>query len=83
MKSEWAPASPDTNPFDFYFWSAVKGKLFKGLWKNEKELQQNIISELNKCALDKKSIRKTFKQIVPRLNAVVENKGHLIKMQYG
>ena len=83
MKSEWPPASPDTNPFDFYFWNAVKSNVYKGPWKNEKELQQKIKSEWNECASDEKLIRKAFKQIVPRLHAEVENKGHLIKMLYG
>ena len=87
MKNEWPPASPDTNPLDYYFWDAVKTKVYKGRmgepFKNEKELKQKIKSVWKECASDKKVIRKAFKQFIPRLNAVVDNNGHSIKMVYG
>ena len=87
MKNEWPPASPDTNPLDYYFWDAVKTKVYKGRmgepFKNEKELKQKIKSVWKECASDKKVIRKAFKQFITRLNAVVDNNGHSIKMVYG
>ena len=29
-KDEWPPSSPDTNPLDYWFWDAVKTKVYEG-----------------------------------------------------
>ena len=87
MKSEWPPASPDTNPLDFYFWNAVKEKVYKGRmgkpFKSEKELKQKIKAVWGECATNKEEIRKAFQQFVPRLKAVVDKNGYSIKTVYG
>ena len=87
MKSEWPPASPDTNPLDYYFWNAVKEKVYEGRmgrpFNDESELKQKIRSVWNECATNTEEIRKAFRQFVPRLRAVVDKDGYSIKMVYG
>ena len=44
--SEWYPAAPDCNPFDYYFWNKVKVKVYGGWFnqpfENEEQLKRRI-----------------------------------------
>ena len=84
---EWPPYSPDCNPLDYYFWNAVKEKVYAGRlnkpFKNELELKERIKSVWNECAKNTVEIRKAMKQFVPRLNAVADNNGYAIKTVFG
>ena len=86
-KTEWPPSSPDVNPLDFYFWNAVKEKVYEGRlnrpFQNEDELKQRIKEVWNECARNKKEIRSSMKQFVPRLRAIEEMDGNSIKTLFG
>ena len=46
-KDPWPPYSPDLNPFDFFFWTQVKRKVYEGKltpFKNLDELKRKIKS---------------------------------------
>ena len=85
-KEEWPPSSPDTNPLDYWFWDAVKMKVYEGRagrpFGNEKELKNKIRKVWTSVASDKKTIRKAIKQFVPRLREVSRRKGYSIKMVF-
>ena len=86
-KTEWPPSSPDVNPLDYYFWDAVKTKVYAGRkgrpFQNERELQQKIRTVWRECANDIVPIRKAIKQFVPRLKAIGIKKGYSTKMLFG
>ena len=84
--SEW-PASPDTNPLDYFFCNSVKSKVYEGRlgkpFSDENELQNKIRAVWEVCATNTKEIRKAIKQFVPRLRAVEQKRGYSIKMLFG
>lgn len=86
-KQEWPPSSPDCNPLDYYFWDAIKTKVYEGRFNrpfaNEEELKHRIRQVWNICATNVKDVRKSMKQFVPRLQAVTVKKGSSIKTMFG
>ena len=86
-KDAWPPSSPDTNPLDYWFWDAVKLKVYEGRagrpFDSEQELKNKIKRVWSSVASDKKTIRKAIKQFVPRLPEVARRGGYSIKMTFG
>ena len=86
-KDAWPPSSPDTNPLDYWFWDAVKLKVYEGRagrpFDSEQELKNKIKRVWSSVASDKKTIRKAIKQFVPRLREVARKGGYSIKMTFG
>lgn len=84
---EWPPNSPDCNPLDYYFWNAVKEKVYKGRinkpFQNVDELKKRIRKVWKECASAKCEIRKAIRQFAPRLHAVKDLEGASIKMLFG
>ena len=84
---EWPPYSPDCNPLDYYFWNAVKEKVYANRlnkpFNNLDELKEKIKEVWSECATNTEEIRKALKQFVPRLHAVAENDGFAIKTLFG
>ena len=71
-KNAWPPSSPDTIPLDYWFWDAVKLKVYDGRagrpFDSEQELKTNTIKRVwSSVVSDKKTIWKAIKQFVPRL----------------
>ena len=84
-KDEWPPYSPDINPLDYWFWSAVKTNVYSGKlkpFKDVAELQQKIKRVWRSC-WDLQTVRNAIKQFRPRVKAVVEAEGGPIKQLYG
>ena len=84
--TEWPPSSPDSNPLDYYFWNQVKVKVYEGMlntpFRSEAELINRIKKVWKECASNKTEIRKSVRQFIPRLKAVVEKEGGSIKKVY-
>ena len=85
-KTGWPPASPDVNPLDYYFWDAVKTKVYEDRrgkpFSNQEELKNKIRAVWNDCAKNTFIIRKAIKQFIPRLRSVEEKQGFSIKMRF-
>ena len=85
-KSDWPPSSPDCNPLDFYFWDAIKAKVYEGRlnkpFRNEEELKRKIRSVWKKLGTDITIIRKALKEFAPRARTVNETGGSCIKLFY-
>ena len=75
------------NPLDYYFWNAVKEKVYEGRmnkpFKDEDELKRRIKSVWPSCAQETDVIRRAMKQFVPRLRAIEEKQGYSIKTAFG
>ena len=86
-KDEWPTNSPDTNPFDYYFWNQVKEKVYKNrmnyLFQSEQEFISKIKAVCPSCASNVKEIRKAMKQFTGRLEEVKEKNGSSIKLLFG
>ena len=86
-KNAWPPSSPDTNPLDYWFWDAVKSKVYDGRagrpFDSEQELKNTIKRVWSSVVSDKKTIRKVIKQFVPRLRGVARKGGYSIKLTFG
>lgn len=70
---------------DFYFWDAVKAKVYEGRrlpFKDVGELQKRI-KRVWKSAVNMQSLRKAIKQFRPRLQCVIDNNGGPITAYYG
>ena len=80
-KNQWPPHSPDLNPLDHYFWSAVQDKVFAGRnepFSNVMELENQIIA-VWESACEPGPLHRAIEQFRPRLLAVVNQKGGPIK----
>ena len=86
-KTAWPPSSPDVNPLDYYFWDAVKSKVYEGRrgvpFQDEDELKRKIRAVWSECATNTSVIRKAIKQFIPRLRCVEEKQGFSIKTHFG
>ena len=86
-ENEWPPSSPDSNPLDYYFWSAVESRVYAGRgtqpFSNLSELKARIQEVWSECSNNVLEIRKSIKQFVPRLRAIEEKQGYSIKMLFG
>ena len=84
-KDQWPPHSPDCNPLDFYFWDAIKRKVYEGLrgpFHDLVELKKGI-RKVWKKAFTVEELRKAILQFRPRLKAVVSENGGPIKSFFG
>ena len=84
-KDQWSPNSPDCNPLDYYFWDAVKRKVYEG--RRERFLS---LAELKKRirkvwddSYDIATLRKAILEFRPRLQAVVTENSGPIKVHFG
>ena len=76
-KSQWPPKSPDLNPLDYWFWNALKEKVYEGrrtpftsvtqLKRRARRVWQSAINEVH--------LQKSILKFKKRLNAVVQNEG--------
>ena len=84
-KDEWPPNSPDCNPLDFFFWDAVKNKVYEGQSERSKSIKElkKQIRKVWKNACDVPTLRKAIMQFRPRLEAVVKENGGPIKIHFG
>ena len=76
-KNQWPPKSPDLNPLDYYFWNAVKEKVYEGRrepFTNLAQLKRRI-KYVWDAAFDEEASRKAITEFRKRLRAVVVNKG--------
>ena len=84
-KDQWPPNSPDCNPLDYFFWDAVKQKVYEGRrerFQNIDELKKRI-RQVWKQSYDLDTLRKAIQQFRPRLKAVVKENGGPIKSHFG
>ena len=80
-----APKSPDCNPLDYFFWDAVKRKVYEGRRERFQSLDQlkKRIRRVWKQACNLQTLRRAILQFRPRLLAVVKEKGGPIKTHFG
>ena len=84
-KDQWPPNSPDCNPLDYFFWDAIKCKVYEGQrtpFQNLTELKKRI-RKVWKDGYTVERIRKAILQFRPRLKAVVAENGGPIKSYFG
>ena len=84
-KDQWLPNSPDCNPLDYFFWDAIKCKVYEGQrtpFQNLTELKKRI-RKVWKDGYTVERIRKAILQFRPRLKAVVAENGGPIKSYFG
>jgi len=87
LPTAWPPYSPDCNPLDYHFWDAVSNRVYQGRhskpFANLSELKARIEDVWGECASNLTPIRKSIRQFVPRLEAVVAKDGGSIKTVFG
>ena len=73
-KDQWPPNSPDCSPLDYFFWDAVKRKVYEGRRERFSSLDElkKRIQRVWKDACDVETLRKAIMQFRPRLKAVVK-----------
>ena len=85
-REEWPPNSPDISPLDYFFWNQIKNKVYHKRhctpFKSLDELRQKICEVWDECANDLPTIRRSMKQFLPRVQAVVAKNGGSIKSLY-
>ena len=80
-KDQWPPNSSDYNPLDYYFWDAVKRKVYdvrRERFTSLAELKKRMRKVWND-AFDIATLRKSILEFRPRLQAVVTENGGPIK----
>jgi transposase len=81
--TDWPSYSPDCNPLDYYFWNDVSTKVYEGRhcqpFATLDEMKTKIEEVWDQCASNLTTIRKSIRQFVPRLEAVVDKEGRSIK----
>ena len=84
-KDQWPPNSPDCSPLDYFFWDAVKRKVYEGRRERFSSLDElkKQIRRVWKDACDVETLRKAIMQFRPRLKAVVKENGGPIKTHFG
>ena len=84
-KYQWPPNSPDCNPLDFFFWDAIKRKVYEGRRERFGSLDKlkKRIRRVWKSSIDVEALRKAILQFRPRLEAVVKENGGPIKKHFG
>ena len=80
-KNQWPPKSPDLNPLDYYFWNAVKTKVYEGRREPFASVEQLKwrIKYVWDDEIDEAASHKAILQFRNRLRAVVVNNGGPIK----
>ena len=84
-KDQWPPNSPDCNPLYYFFWDAVKLKVYEGPrepFQTLDELKKRI-RKVWKDSYDLHTLRKAIQQFRPRLKTVVSEDGGPIKSHFG
>jgi len=57
-KLKWPPKSSDLNPFDYFLWGYLKGRVFSPLPKTLDDLKSNIEREIKN--INKKTLKIIF-----------------------
>ena len=72
VKKQWPPKSPDLNPLDFYFWNAVKEKVYEGHREPFTSLAQlkRCIKHVWESAIDEEATHKAILQFWKGLRAL-------------
>ena len=77
--------SPDLNELDYYFWNAMKERVYEGV----RELFQDInllerrITRVWSRVIHLEAVRKATEKFRPRIQCVVDNEGGPIKQYHG
>lgn len=70
----WPPRSPDLNPLDFWFWGALKARVFHtNPPETLEELKERIIDECRRFTVEE--LQSATSSLLSRLQMVVENGG--------
>lgn len=76
-KSQWPPKSPDLNPLDYWFWNALKEKVYEGRrtpFTSVDQLKRRV-RRVWQSAINEDHLQKSILEFKKRLNAVVQNEG--------
>lgn len=69
----WPPYSPDLNPLDFFFWSAIRNALAKNRPSTRQELKQALERVVHQ--IDRRHIYNAIDDFAIRVEALIENGG--------
>lgn len=69
----WPPRSPDLTPADFWFWGAVKQRVYQRSPTTLEELKKFITEEI--CSISSDELQKSCASVLTRLQMVRENGG--------
>jgi hypothetical protein len=75
-KTLWPPNSPDLNPLDYYFWSAVVNKMGSQRYKKREEFIEVITKAIEKVPINE--IKKAINSFMPRCRKVEAAKGQYV-----
>jgi len=69
----WPPRSPDLTPMDFWFWGALKRRVYGRCPTNLEQLKQFITEEMRAISADE--LRRSCESVATRLEALLGNNG--------
>jgi len=72
-KLKWPPRSSDLNPFDYFLWGYLKGRVYSPLLKTLDDLKSNIDREIKN--IYKKTLKTIFENFEKRCNLVISAEG--------
>lgn len=73
LHQDWPPYSPDLNPLDYFFWSAVRVVLYQNRPKTKPELKQALKEVIPRINLN--HVKDAIDDFRHRIECLRENKG--------